>query len=204
MAFYSAIFPFTALATDFFHDKWGMPLASAAGHGFISGVFYNFTHMFSTAQGTTSIIIAASMVLAPFAGNWDLLLSLNGPVDEPAFRSELAQARRQHVGDEDVQPARVTRVDLGDDADDLGGADVEADDEVLGISWLTHVAVHSCFTRFERGCAVRHAHSEAVWIAQIDRKGRNGGRGFGVRCPCAGGVAACHGLRGKQARIQAD
>ena len=67
--FYSAIFPFTALATDFFHDKWGMPLASAAGHGFLSGVFYNFTHMFSTAQGTTSIIIAASMVLAPFAGN---------------------------------------------------------------------------------------------------------------------------------------
>jgi MFS family permease len=69
VAFYSAIFPFTALATDFFHEKWGMPLASAAGHGFISGVFYNFTHMFSTAQGTTSIIIAASMVLAPFAGN---------------------------------------------------------------------------------------------------------------------------------------
>ena len=69
MAFYSAIFPFTALATDFFHHKWGMPLASAEGHGFVSGVFYNFTHMFSTAQGTTSIIIAASMVLAPFAGN---------------------------------------------------------------------------------------------------------------------------------------
>ena len=69
VAFYSAIFPFTALATDFFHDKWGMPLAAAAGHGFLSGVFYNFTHMFSTAQGTTSIIIAASMVLAPFAGN---------------------------------------------------------------------------------------------------------------------------------------
>ncbi len=69
VAFYSAIFPFTALATDFFHDKWGMPMASAEGHGFFSGVFYNFTHMFSTAQGTTSIIIAASMVLAPFAGN---------------------------------------------------------------------------------------------------------------------------------------
>jgi len=69
VAFYSAIFPFTALSTDFFHDKWRMPLASAAGHGFLSGVFYNFTHMFSTAQGTTSIIIAASMVLAPFAGN---------------------------------------------------------------------------------------------------------------------------------------
>lgn len=69
VTFYSAIFPFTALSTDFFHDKWGMPLASAEGMGFLSGVFYNFTHIFSTAQGTTSIIIAASMVLAPFAGN---------------------------------------------------------------------------------------------------------------------------------------
>jgi MFS family permease len=69
VTFYSAIFPFTALATDFFHDKWGMPLASAEGLGFFAGVFYNFMHMFTTAQGTTSIIIAASMVLAPFAGN---------------------------------------------------------------------------------------------------------------------------------------
>jgi MFS family permease len=70
VTFYSAIFPFTALATDFFHDKWGMPLASAEGLGFVEGVFYNFTHMFTTAQGTTSIIIAASMILAPFAGNF--------------------------------------------------------------------------------------------------------------------------------------
>ncbi len=69
VTFYSAIFPFTALATDFFHDKWGMPMATAEGLGFFSGVFYNLTHMFTTAQGTTSIIIAASMVLAPFAGN---------------------------------------------------------------------------------------------------------------------------------------
>ena len=69
VTFYSAIFPFTALATDFFHDKWGMPMASGEGLGFFAGVFYNLTHMFSTAQGTTSIIIAASMVLAPFAGN---------------------------------------------------------------------------------------------------------------------------------------
>jgi len=69
VTFYSAIFPFTALATDFFHDKWGMPMASAEGLGFLAGVFYNFTHMFTTAQGTTSIIIAASMLLAPFAGN---------------------------------------------------------------------------------------------------------------------------------------
>lgn len=69
VTFYSAIFPFTALSTDFFHDKWHMPMASAEGLGFFAGVFYNLTHMFSTAQGTTSIIIAASMVLAPFAGN---------------------------------------------------------------------------------------------------------------------------------------
>jgi MFS family permease len=69
VTFYSAIFPFTALSTDFFHDKWRMPMASAEGLGFFAGVFYNLTHMFSTAQGTTSIIIAASMVLAPFAGN---------------------------------------------------------------------------------------------------------------------------------------
>jgi MFS family permease len=70
VTFYSAIFPFTALATDFFHDKWGMPMASAEGLGFFAGVFFNLTHMFTTAQGVTSIIIAASMVLAPFAGNF--------------------------------------------------------------------------------------------------------------------------------------
>jgi MFS family permease len=69
VTFYSAIFPFTALATDFFHDKWGMRMASGEGLGFFAGVFYNLTHMFTTAQGVTSIIIAASMVLAPFAGN---------------------------------------------------------------------------------------------------------------------------------------
>jgi MFS family permease len=68
VAFYSAIFPFTALSTDFFHEKWGLAMASGQGLGFFEGVFYNLTHMFSTAQGTTSIIIAASMLLAPFAG----------------------------------------------------------------------------------------------------------------------------------------
>jgi MFS family permease len=68
VTFYSAIFPFTALATDFFHDKWHLPLASGEGLSFLGGVFYNFTHMFNTAQGTTSIIIAASMIFAPFAG----------------------------------------------------------------------------------------------------------------------------------------
>src|SRR5262245_51561286 len=68
VTFYSAIFPFTGLATDFFHDKWGLPEASGEGLPFLQGVFYNITHMFTTAQGTTSIIITASMVFAPFAG----------------------------------------------------------------------------------------------------------------------------------------
>jgi len=68
VTFYSAIFPFTALSTDFFHDKWGIPLTVGEGGGFFGQVFYNIIHMFSTAGGTTTIIIAASMFLAPFAG----------------------------------------------------------------------------------------------------------------------------------------
>lgn len=69
VTFYSAIFPFTALATDMFHDKWGIPLTSEASGGFLMQIFDNFMHMFSTAPGVTSIIIFASMVFAPFAGN---------------------------------------------------------------------------------------------------------------------------------------
>ena len=68
VTFYSAIFPFTALATDMFHDKWGIPLVSASGGSFLSQVFFNFTHMLTTAPGITSIVIAASMICAPFAG----------------------------------------------------------------------------------------------------------------------------------------
>ncbi len=68
VTFYSAIFPFTALSTDFFHDKWNIPLTVGHGGGFLYQVFYNIIHMFSTAGGTTTIIIAASMFLAPFAG----------------------------------------------------------------------------------------------------------------------------------------
>ena len=68
VTFYSAIFPFTALSTDFFVDKWGIPKVAAASGGFFYQVFNNFLHMFSTAGGITSIIIFASMVLAPFAG----------------------------------------------------------------------------------------------------------------------------------------
>ncbi len=68
VTFYSAIFPFTALSTDFFADKWGIPRIAEASGGFIFQVFNNFFHMFSTAGGISSIIIFASMVFAPFAG----------------------------------------------------------------------------------------------------------------------------------------
>jgi MFS family permease len=68
VTFYSAIFPFTALSTDFFHEKWGLPLEAGTGGGFLAAVFQNFLHMFSTAPGTTGIIIFASMCFAPFAG----------------------------------------------------------------------------------------------------------------------------------------
>ena len=51
VTFYSAIFPFTALATDMFHDKWGIPLVSHSSGGFLDQIFDNFIHMFSTAPG---------------------------------------------------------------------------------------------------------------------------------------------------------
>ena len=66
--FYSAIFPFTALSTDFFHEKWALPLTTGTGGSFLEQVLRDYLHMFSTAGGTTSIIIFASMCFAPFAG----------------------------------------------------------------------------------------------------------------------------------------
>lgn len=68
VTFYSAIFPFTSLSLKFFNEKWGIPLVSGQEGGFLYKVFSNFLHMFSTAGGVASIIIFASMVLAPFAG----------------------------------------------------------------------------------------------------------------------------------------
>ncbi len=67
--FYSAIFPFTALSTDFFVDKWGISRVAETSGGFFYQVFNNLFHMFTTAGGVSSIIIFASMVLAPFAGH---------------------------------------------------------------------------------------------------------------------------------------
>jgi len=68
VTFYSAIFPFTALSTDFFNSKWGLPLTAGSEGGFFAQVFYNIFHMFTTAGGTTTIIIFASMVFAPVFG----------------------------------------------------------------------------------------------------------------------------------------
>ncbi|MBN1938176.1 MAG: MFS transporter [Candidatus Aminicenantes bacterium] len=68
LTFYAAIFPFTNLSTDFFVDKWGIARVAAGSGGFLAQVFQNFTHLFSTAGGISSIIIFASMILAPFAG----------------------------------------------------------------------------------------------------------------------------------------
>lgn len=48
VTFYSAIFPFTAFSTDFFHDKW------------------NYSVL--TAGRITSIVILASMILSPILG----------------------------------------------------------------------------------------------------------------------------------------
>lgn len=68
VTFYSAIFPFIALAPAFFSEKWGIAAVAASSGGFLSQVFNSFLHMFNTAGGITSIIIFASMILAPFAG----------------------------------------------------------------------------------------------------------------------------------------
>jgi MFS family permease len=68
LTFYAAVFPFQSLSTDFFHTKWGIALTSPSPGGFLAQVFNNFLHITSTAGGVTSIIIFASMILAPFAG----------------------------------------------------------------------------------------------------------------------------------------
>ena len=68
LTFYAAVFPFQSLSTDFFHTKWGIALTAPSPGGFLAQVFNNFLHITSTAGGVTSIIIFASMILAPFAG----------------------------------------------------------------------------------------------------------------------------------------
>jgi MFS family permease len=68
LTFYAAVFPFQSLSTDFFHTKWGIALTAPSSGGFLARVFSNLLHIFSTSGGITSIIIFASMILAPFAG----------------------------------------------------------------------------------------------------------------------------------------
>ncbi|MBN1222304.1 MAG: MFS transporter [Candidatus Aminicenantes bacterium] len=68
MLFYSAVFPFTALSTDFFVDKWNIARVAQATGSFFHKVFNNFGHIFSTAGGITSIITCSSLIFAPLAG----------------------------------------------------------------------------------------------------------------------------------------
>ncbi len=68
ITFYSAIFPFTALSTNFIAEKWGIPDIQPGAGGFFYQALFNLFHMFTTAPGITSIPIFASMVFAPFAG----------------------------------------------------------------------------------------------------------------------------------------
>jgi MFS family permease len=69
VTFYSAVFPFTSLSTDFFHEAWKIPTTIKTEGGFFVQAFSNFLNMGSTAGGITSIPIFASMCLAPFAGH---------------------------------------------------------------------------------------------------------------------------------------
>jgi MFS family permease len=68
VTFYSAIFPFTSLAPDFFVEKWHIVKSVEASGGFLSRIFYNFLHPFDTAGGITAIPMITSMVLSPFIG----------------------------------------------------------------------------------------------------------------------------------------
>ncbi len=67
--FYSAIFPFTSLSTDFFNTKWKLPLSlQESSSGFFSVIVGFFKGIFTTAGGITSIIMISSAILAPIFG----------------------------------------------------------------------------------------------------------------------------------------
>lgn len=68
VTFYSAIFPFTSLAPDFFVEKWGIVKTIESQGGFFSQVFNNFLHPFNTAGGITAIPMLTSMTISPFIG----------------------------------------------------------------------------------------------------------------------------------------
>lgn len=69
LTFYSAIFPFTSLSTDFFNSKWGIPLSlSSDKTGFFWSILNFFKGIFTTAGGITSIVMIASAILAPLFG----------------------------------------------------------------------------------------------------------------------------------------
>ncbi len=70
LAFYSAIVPFTALATDLFADRWQIPRVAAAEGGLAIRLGAGFLNLFGTAGGLASLLTLSSMVFAPLAGAW--------------------------------------------------------------------------------------------------------------------------------------
>ncbi len=70
-------------------------------------------------------------------------------------------ARRVRTHADDVQRAFGSY--FGDDADNLGSADIEADDEVFGVSGFAHGSALVGKTRTRR-----HAYGKTVGITQID------------------------------------
>lgn len=68
VCFYSAVYSFLPLAPDFFHERYHLPLESGEQLGLIAGVIYNLLHPLATAPGTASVVLMASLFLAPLAG----------------------------------------------------------------------------------------------------------------------------------------
>ncbi len=75
-------------------------------------------HWKKTGQLLESFSSEAMSQLAPYRGNWDLLLAINGPVDEPAFRTELSQVMSRN--NLSFQAARELRRVLAINPRDLG------------------------------------------------------------------------------------
>jgi nitrate/nitrite transporter NarK len=69
VTFYSAIFP-SPRSPPTSSARSGISPPRARGARLLPGRLLQPDHMFSTAQGTTSIVITRSMFFAPFAGRW--------------------------------------------------------------------------------------------------------------------------------------
>lgn len=66
--FYSAVYSFLPLAPDFFHERYHLPMAAGEELGLLAGVLNNLLHPLATAPGAASVVLMASLFLAPLAG----------------------------------------------------------------------------------------------------------------------------------------